>query len=639
MFNWILFVGFCSVFLEFTNGDIPSYIGICAVGPEFNECAVKVGNQAIPYILKGDKKYKIPNMLPLQISEVNVNTGPNLKLKIVNLNIVGLDTATLVDVGVDTEKQSMLISLNIDKINLLGSYEIDGKILVLPLTGNGRCNITIVDGNFKYTFNYKLESRNGVEYAVMLPNDNLDFVVRRAIFDFDNLFNGNKEMGDQVNQFLNDNQQDVVKELGGTVKGTISAIIRQVAGEILANIPFRELFIQVPYPMAPYIKPCKMYDDACSLKSGQDAIPTLLKGDEKYHLPSLMPLKLPKIEVESGPNFKLTMTDIIVNGLDTMELVDYTHHRDELAFTMHLKSKRLEVLGNYEINGKLLMMPIEGSGPINVTVENSDFVYTFHIELYDRDGETYFNILPNDELTSSSEHAYFHMENLFNGNKELAPYIKPCKRYDSPCAIKSANDALPSIIKGDRKYRVPPMLPLRVPRVDIDSGPNLKIKLSNVALYGLDTVKVVDFIQHRNKQTFTIKVHSKRLELQGTYNVKGRLLILPIEGNGPFDVVTENSDAVHTVNYTLVRKKGEEYFHMEPDDVLDLKIGQAKIKLDNLFNGNKELGDNMNKFLNENFREVYDEVGQSITMAMRIFVRQIIGDISSLVPFKELFID
>lgn len=47
----------------------------------------------------------------------------------------------------------------------------------------------------------------------------------------------------------------------------------------------------------------------------------------------------------------------------------------------------------------------------------------------------------------------------------------------------------------------------------------------------------------------------------------------------------------------------------------------------------------MNKFLNENFREVYDEVGQSITMAMRIFVRQIIGDISSLVPFKELFID
>ncbi|XP_030751951.1 protein takeout-like [Sitophilus oryzae] len=172
--------------------------------------------------------------------------------------------------------------------------------------------------------------------------------------------------------------------------------------------------------LPPYIKPCKMYDDACSLKSGQDAIPTLLKGDEKYHLPSLMPLKLPKIEVESGPNFKLTMTDIIVNGLDTMELVDYTHHRDELAFTMHLKSKRLEVLGNYEINGKLLMMPIEGSGPINVTVENSDFVYTFHIELYDRDGETYFNILPNDELTSSSEHAYFHMENLFNGNKELA---------------------------------------------------------------------------------------------------------------------------------------------------------------------------------------------------------------------------
>lgn len=61
------------------------------------------------------------------------------------------------------------------------------------------------------------------------------------------------------------------------------------------------------------------------------------------------------------------------------------------------------------------------------------------------------------------------------------------------------------------------------------------------------------------------------------------------------------------------------------------------IRLENLFNGDKLLGPQMNIFLNENWKEASREVGPSIAKAISEIIYQILSNICELVPYNEIF--
>lgn len=67
------------------------------------------------------------------------------------------------------------------------------------------------------------------------------------------------------------------------------------------------------------------------------------------------------------------------------------------------------------------------------------------------------------------------------------------------------------------------------------------------------------------------------------------------------------------------------------------KLENVHYVFENLFNGDKLLGEQMNKFMNENWREVDKDLNKSISEAFL----QIYSDISekfySKLPFDELF--
>lgn len=91
----------------------------------------------------------------------------------------------------------------------------DGKILILPVTGNGPFNITVgkmivftkmlqvlswfivENADLKYVFSYKKLTRKDKEYAIIQGDDSLSWDIKNVYFKFDNLFNGNKIMGNQ----------------------------------------------------------------------------------------------------------------------------------------------------------------------------------------------------------------------------------------------------------------------------------------------------------------------------------------------------------------------------------------------------------------------------------------------------------
>ena len=97
--------------------------------------------------------------------------------------------------------------------------------------------------DFLMKWNGALEKRaNGKEYYQM-NKIKATFDTTRFYMHLTNLFNGDKALGDNMNQFLNDNWEDILKELKPAIIGAFTKIFRAIITNVFENVPYEELFL------------------------------------------------------------------------------------------------------------------------------------------------------------------------------------------------------------------------------------------------------------------------------------------------------------------------------------------------------------------------------------------------------------
>ena len=109
-------------------------------------------------------------------------------------------------------------------------------------------------------------------------------------------------------------------------------------------------------------------------------------------------------------------------------------------------------------------------------------------------------------------------------------------------------------------------------------------------------------------------------------------------------------------------KNGVEYINVKKSTLRCVKMKKVLLKLDNLFQGNKELsefrilrestrafvstrnilfaiisGDNLNVFINENWEVLYDELRPAFEEAINAIFRDIVDKVVAKVPYNDIF--
>jgi Haemolymph juvenile hormone binding protein (JHBP) len=180
--------------------------------------------------------------------------------------------------------------------------------------------------------------------------------------------------------------------------------------------------------------------------------------------------------------------------------------------------------------------------------------------------------------------------------------------------------------------------------MDINQGGNqsvtIDMKLRNVLLHGLSKgkfYKVSGFEANPEGNKIEIGFKSPLVSVQGPYQVKGRMLILPIEGKGNIKLDLENLDFTLKFLTKKIVKNGKTYIGLEKSK-FNFTTTRAQVNFSNLFNGDKLLGDNMNLFLNENWSIVIDELKKPINLAFASEFKDIVSNILENTPYDELFV-
>lgn len=168
--------------------------------------------------------------------------------------------------GKDLTKNHSL-NLHVDYLNIVGDYEVNGKILILPVVGSGKSNITtgIIVGFFVYHSHEKISLFYYIFISVdvnmflnfvgvPLEKDGATFMhieklnvaaqPKKMIFKVDNLFNGDKALSDNINLFLNENWQEIYTELYDPLNKAYSIVFKDIINSVFSKYPYDKYFTE-----------------------------------------------------------------------------------------------------------------------------------------------------------------------------------------------------------------------------------------------------------------------------------------------------------------------------------------------------------------------------------------------------------
>ncbi|XP_066156121.1 protein takeout-like [Euwallacea fornicatus] len=247
-FKLVMFVS-CAVLVrsapKFKAKPLPNYISPCKIDdPDLSKCALSHAKQAMPTILKGDPAYKVRNLDPFHLEEANISPNKDLSLILTNVDFSGMDHLELLDMNFDLKKKHISAKIHADLLTITGKYDVSGQILVVPIKGNGPLKLDFEDCNFVYSFDYDVITQEDGNQYMSNIRPNIEAEIGNARYRLDNLFDGNKELGDNVNKVLNENSKEVLGEFGVVVKEIVNVVALEPLRAYLTTIPLNVLFSQ-----------------------------------------------------------------------------------------------------------------------------------------------------------------------------------------------------------------------------------------------------------------------------------------------------------------------------------------------------------------------------------------------------------
>ncbi|KAH8235874.1 hypothetical protein KR032_009803, partial [Drosophila birchii] len=179
------------------------------------------------------------------------------------------------------------------------------------------------------------------------------------------------------------------------------------------------------------LKLCKVEDETCFVAQAQAFLKAFKLGLPNLKMSSLEPLELGTVRVESGGHsesvqFKLVMSQAKLYNLANTGVVKSLKgfvkdpsFSKPLKLVMVIDVPELELQAKYDVNGKLLILPIISKGDINIKLKQVNFKSRITaVPVKRSDGHTYLSITDYKVLTKV-KNGHFDMSNLFNDNVEL----------------------------------------------------------------------------------------------------------------------------------------------------------------------------------------------------------------------------
>lgn len=168
----------------------------------------------------------------------------NLKSSFHMAEIHGLSRSKLVRTATKFKKFAMKSDAYTERLDFVGQYTMNGQILVLPIRGSGFANVSMNQLTTRHELHGEYYQGDDNNTYVNITSYKIKFKPKWVKFRFDNLFNGDRILGDTMNRFMNDNWDPVFYGIIPGYEDNFGEKFKSVANILFSQVPFDLIFLE-----------------------------------------------------------------------------------------------------------------------------------------------------------------------------------------------------------------------------------------------------------------------------------------------------------------------------------------------------------------------------------------------------------
>ncbi|KDR14106.1 Protein takeout [Zootermopsis nevadensis] len=221
--------------------ETPEYILPCnRTDPDINSCIKRGFTHLRPYIADGIPELSVPPMEPLVIPLLmmeNGNGAVRVRAAFNNMTIRGASNYSITWIKSDVSKYRIEMGLALPRIEATGRYEVTGNILLFPVRSKGEFRAVFYNiSAVSKILGKEVTMEDGKQY---MRTDNLfvDFNLGKSRFRIKDYLNDGNILGEAMNQFLNQNADEIIKEMKPAASQTIARYFRDFLNAAFLKIP------------------------------------------------------------------------------------------------------------------------------------------------------------------------------------------------------------------------------------------------------------------------------------------------------------------------------------------------------------------------------------------------------------------
>ncbi|CAG9856091.1 unnamed protein product [Phyllotreta striolata] len=188
---------------------------------------------------------------------------------------------------------------------------------------------------------------------------------------------------------------------------------------------------------------------------------------------------------------------------------------------------------------------------------------------------------------------------------------------------------------------VAPIDPLEVVKITIGAGTsavNLVQNYANVKIKGLSTLKAESANFDLNNRNFVFVTRHPMLTQSADYSINGKILVMPVFGKGLSVIKLKDAKIVHNIVFNEETKHNKKYFNVVSYNA-NITIGGAHYDFQNLFNGDRRLGDAILKVVNDNWSLIFNDVSEGVCKSYSQVFQSVATALFKRVPIEDMLHD
>ncbi|XP_056633372.1 uncharacterized protein LOC130442972 [Diorhabda sublineata] len=654
------------VFVPVMGSDVPPYIKQCYEGdPEVIQCFKKAIHHLRPYLQKGIAEIELPSVEPFKMDELTLSltTGPQgYKVSLKNIDVFGASQFTVENLKLSSNNEPFEAKIQIPQLTIDSSYESSGVLIILPASGNGTFNGKLDDISAMIRGTASVQEKNGLKY-LHVDTLKMELDVKDLNLQVKNLYRNNMILTQAINLFLRQNGKEVFNVMLPQLKQKLSVLFLNIANTLLSNVPLTTFYV-------PKKEQCYKDDinvNTCLKQSTNFLIANLRNGIPELDIYDPEPIVIDQIQLAlgTGPDgYRAIFRDIEAFGVSNISVAavrsDLNTH--QYQFTMFIP--RITAKAKYESSGILILIQASGGGNYWGEYEGVKIKVYLRGSPRDINGRTYL-IVQQMKMDFNVKEIKMGVDGIHNGNTvlqisskmflvvfligavhilrvssgELPSFIHVCQRDDPnliPCLIASVEDLRPYLVEGVPEYNIPKLEPLVMTDFFSEEAAGMKITVSNVSAWGCSDYFVRGLEVNLENHNFVINIDLPKLRIEAHYNVDGKLLVMPIKGDGNLEANITDTTARAELTGELYEKNGESYLRYHTFD-LKVHVGGGTSRLANLFNGDKVLLGMINDVVNKNFDMFIKELMPIIQKSLAAVFKETANAIVENFTYEQLF--